>query len=68
MTTKSQLTRTLAVHGYYPSARYAAKQAASEIGVCYMGGDLVMTDECICRVVITRKHECYAVEAECPDF
>lgn len=63
MTTKKQLNRAVITKSYWPSARYAARDAAKAIGAEWMGGSLVRTDECICEVKRTRKGGCYVVEA-----
>lgn len=61
MTTKRQLN--LAINeNWYPSARWAAERAAKAIGANWLGGDLVETDECICRVKVNKRHSLYWVE------
>jgi len=75
MTTMNQLNAALhncGIEGiagrYYASARKAAKDAARMIGATYLGGNLVATDECICEVVVNRRHNmAWPREAACPN-
>lgn len=60
-------TRT-ATGMYYASARLAAKYAAEIIGARWLGDSLVVTDECVCEVVVNGRHNvAWAREAVCPE-